>query len=838
VVAGTNDAAERLFDLCPDPLAVSDFEGYFLRVNGAWTQVLGWTRGDLLRRPYLEFVHPDDVASTEKAAQRLLGGDQLIRFENRFRHRDGGYRWLSWDATADLGERRLYGAVRDVTEGRRLEVVEAELEATTGVGTWSFDVGSSVLYWSPLTHALHGTDPATFQPTVDEALEFYKPDSRAELERAITRLLDDGIPYDLELAFVRDGPGPRWVRATATGTHRAGRVVRAYGTIRDVTDEVEERARLQRFRDLVELSQEGIIDVAADGRITYANQRMASMLGIDGPAELQGRTAEELVHPDDAEAARSWVAGIVASGDEVGRRELRVRARGEDRWAQLAVRIDRSSGEGAGTATAVVTDITALKRRERDLEEARTLLEEAQRLARIGHWRADVGSDALALSPVAQEIVADGPAPTTLAGYLEFVHPDDHALIPNRLSQVPVDRPIDVVHRLQRPGSRPRTVHLRASAELGDNGRIRAMRGTVQDVSELHETERTLQRVLRATNDGWWDEDHLTGTAYYSHRWWELHGQTAPDGPVSRRTWRRFVPEEELVAIDARFAEAVAARQPTVQFRGHVRHAEGHLVPVVVRAAIEYDQHGRVVRVTGATRDVSPEVRTAHLQDVFISNVSHELRTPLTAIGGALDLFRLGRGGPLSQDGEDLLEVARRNTERLRNLIADLLDLEQLAIGSVNLQLEVQPLAPIVEGALRDIEPYGEQREVGFAVADPLDDVRVRVDAARIGQVLANFLSNAAKYAPPRSMVEVGTDAGPHRVRVSVRDTGPGVPAGFRDRAFERFAQADPDDPRSRGGTGLGLAISREIVLRHGGEVGYASEPGDTTFWFEVPLAR
>jgi len=838
VVAATGDAAERLFDLCPDPLAVSDFDGYFLRLNAAWIRVLGWSQAELTGRPYIEFVHPDDVASTEQAGERLLAGDQVTRFENRFRHRDGGYRWLSWDASADLAERRMYAAVRDVTEGRRLEVVEAELEAITGVGTWSFDVDSAVVHWSPLTHALHGTDPATFRPTIDDALRFYAPASRAALEQAITRLVDDGIPYDLELAFLPDGPGPRWVRATATGTQRAGRVVRAYGTFRDVTAEVEERARLARFRDLVELSEEGIVDVAADGRITYANQRMASMLGVDDPADLHGRTAEELAHPDDAEPARAWLEGIVTSGDEVGRGELRVRARGEDRWAQLAVRIDRGPGEGAGTATAVVTDITALKRRERDLEEARALLEEAQRLARIGHWRADVGSDALELSPVAEEVVADGPAPTTLAGYLALVHPDDRTLIPSRLSEIPIDRPLDVVHRLQRPGSRPRTVNLRASVELGDDGRIQAMRGTVQDVSDLHETERTLQRVLRATNDGWWDEDYLAGTVYYSHRWWELHGLTPPEGPVSRRTWRRLVPEEELVAIDARFAEVVAARQPTVQFRARVRHAAGHLVPVVVRAAIEYGEDGRVARVTGATRDVSPEVRTAYLQDVFISNVSHELRTPLTAIGGALDLFRLGRGGPLSKDGEDLLEVARRNTERLRALIADLLDLEQLAIGSVNLQLEVQPLAPIVEAALRDIEPYGESREVRFGVADPLDEVRVQVDAARIGQVLANYLSNAAKYAPAGSTVQVATDTGARRVRVSVRDTGPGVPAAFRDRAFERFAQADPDDPRSRGGTGLGLAISREIVLRHGGEVGYASRPGDTTFWFEVPLVR
>jgi signal transduction histidine kinase len=110
-------------------------------------------------------------------------------------------------------------------------------------------------------------------------------------------------------------------------------------------------------------------------------------------------------------------------------------------------------------------------------------------------------------------------------------------------------------------------------------------------------------------------------------------------------------------------------------------------------------------------------------------------------------------------------------------------------------------------------------------------------DATRIGQALLNLVSNAAKYAPAGTEVVVSTAPEAGRVRVAVTDTGPGVPADFRDRAFTRFAQPDPSDPRSRGGTGLGLAITRELITRMGGSVGYTSEPGATAFWFELRRA-
>src|SRR5690606_29760911 len=129
------------------------------------------------------------------------------------------------------------------------------------------------------------------------------------------------------------------------------------------------------------------------------------------------------------------------------------------------------------------------------------------------------------------------------------------------------------------------------------------------------------------------------------------------------------------------------------------------------------------------------------------------------------------------------------------------------------------------------------QHQVRFVLAESPAAVPVRVDALRLQQVLANYLSNAAKFSPRGSEVEVAVCRRDDTVRVTVSDRGPGVPDAFRARIFEKFSQADASDSRRRGGTGLGLAISKELMERMHGCVGFESTPGaGAQFYFDLPI--
>jgi len=253
--------------------------------------------------------------------------------------------------------------------------------------------------------------------------------------------------------------------------------------------------------------------------------------------------------------------------------------------------------------------------------------------------------------------------------------------------------------------------------------------------------------------------------------------------------------------------------------------------PCDVALSLEAIQLGGTPSLLVSVRDVREQRRLERMQSEFIATISHELRTPLTAIHGALGLLE-----HLPHDADqaaELIRVAARNGERLTRLVDDVIDVERLARGDLRFELKDQPLRPLLEQSLNVNAPYASGLGVSFALGE-LADVFVRVDEARLAQVLANLLSNAAKFSPKGAEVTLSAEASADRVAITIRDRGPGIPLEFQERVFQRFAQAD--GPNEAKGTGLGLAICREIVTRLNGEISFETAPGEgTTFVVDLP---
>lgn len=239
----------------------------------------------------------------------------------------------------------------------------------------------------------------------------------------------------------------------------------------------------------------------------------------------------------------------------------------------------------------------------------------------------------------------------------------------------------------------------------------------------------------------------------------------------------------------------------------------------------------------GMVRDITDRRRDERMKREFVGTVSHELRTPLTCITGALGLIAGGALGEVTPGAREMLDIAYSNCKRLTDLINDLLDMEKISAGKMHFELCVQPLLPIVEQAVAVNRAYGSGRRVTLTIVGEPDDHRVRVDSLRLIQVLSNLLSNAIKFSPEGGVVEIALQHSGSRVSVSVRDHGKGIPAAFRERVFQKFAQADASDTRELGGTGLGLAITRELLARMDGHVDFESVEGaGATFTFDLPI--
>jgi signal transduction histidine kinase len=223
----------------------------------------------------------------------------------------------------------------------------------------------------------------------------------------------------------------------------------------------------------------------------------------------------------------------------------------------------------------------------------------------------------------------------------------------------------------------------------------------------------------------------------------------------------------------------------------------------------------------------------------FLAITSHELRTPLTSIKGSLALVVNGNIGSLPENINGMLTIALRNTDRLIRLVNDILDVEKIESGKLEYDFAPLNLSRLVSDAVETNKSYAEQFGVTFVLADIAPEVPVYADGSRLTQVVANLLSNAAKFSPQGGEVKIKVDCGDNIAKATVIDEGPGIPEEMRDHIFDKFTQVDASDTRSIGGTGLGLNISKSIVKQHGGEINFDSKPGaGTQFFFTLPVMQ
>jgi signal transduction histidine kinase len=240
------------------------------------------------------------------------------------------------------------------------------------------------------------------------------------------------------------------------------------------------------------------------------------------------------------------------------------------------------------------------------------------------------------------------------------------------------------------------------------------------------------------------------------------------------------------------------------------------------------------------------------MKDEFLSTAAHELRTPLTTIRVASSLLdeqiqaqlqNSSEGGKLNPRLLDLVGLIEDGSARMHSLVNDLLDLTRLEQGRATLTMEEFDIREVVDLAVESISPLLESKEQKAVLRLPELGCQVRGDRQRLEQVVINLLSNANKYAPPGSPVEVRIarstkSDGSKECLVSVRDSGPGVPEDEREHIFERFYRSSIHRQDRTPSTGLGLPIARKVAEMHGGRVWVEPAPGGgSIFILALPAA-
>ena len=429
-------------------------------------------------------------------------------------------------------------------------------------------------------------------------------------------------------------------------------------------------------------------------------------------------------------------------------------------------------------------------------------------------------------------------------GWLDALHPDDrNSAIIGWESAIARQSPeITTSYRLRQPGGAEIWVSFMA-AVIVEDGRFAGYVGVAEDITERRQFTETLMKsrerlglALEGSNLALFDWDIGSGEVRLSEQWSLILGGEKVETVTTIKALNEIVHRDDMQRLQESLEKVLKGQVKFYEVQHRVSNRQGEWLWILSRAKVtERDAQGKALRLVGTNADITAGKEVERVKNEFIATVSHELRTPLTAIIGSLGLMKEMAVG-LQPEVAGFLDMAMQNSERLRALINDVLDIEKIGSGQMTIDLKPMRLRDVLEKAVRINTPFADLHDVRLCLL-PGDNFLVAADPDRLMQVLTNLISNASKFSPAQSRVEVNAEVLGGFVRVSVRDYGPGIPDNFRSQIFQRFERADNSNTRRKGGTGLGLAISKALIEHMNGSIGFYSAEGlGSTFYFELPL--
>jgi PAS domain S-box-containing protein len=377
------------------------------------------------------------------------------------------------------------------------------------------------------------------------------------------------------------------------------------------------------------------------------------------------------------------------------------------------------------------------------------------------------------------------------------------------------------------------TRHLKAVAQVTRDAYGHAIRmlGVTFDITERKNADEQFRLAIEAAPTGMLLMDRNGSIVLVNAQIEKLFGYVRAEllgQPIEMLVAERF----RAAMPDFRAGSFSAPTTPAPELYG--LRKDGSEVPMEIGLNPLLTSEGEFV--LSSIVDLSQRLEIERIRNEFVSTVSHELRTPLTSIRGSLGLLESGAMGTLPDNAAEMVTIAYKNSGRLVRIINDILDISTIEAGKLALQMRIVTLTELLQQSVEANAGFAAKCEVRFVLEQVSASDRVMADPDRLTQVVANLLSNAAKFSPPGSDVLVRVRPGLTTLRIEVQDSGPGIPEEFKAHIFTKFAQADASATRRFEGTGLGLSIARKLTEAMGGSIGFDSEVGrGSVFYIELP---
>lgn len=485
------DDLKHLYEAIPEILCITNLEGRNLKMNPAGFELLGYTEDEILFKHLDMFVHPDDKNTSFQELEKLKKGISLYQFENRCITKAGNVIWLSWNCNVSLQDGLIYAAAKDITSEKELSLLNKQASNLAKVGSWEYDLVEDNLFWSNEVHHLHETDPNTFVPNVETAIDFYKEEYKSYVADEIHKSLTEGAYLDYEAVIISKSKKEKWVRVIGSPEFIEGKCVKFMGSFQNTTDHREAESRLQSLSDNIP----GVVFMYLlhpDGsdEFKYVSK---------GSEKIWGYSPEEVTENIDL----AWNQ-VKAGGDfEAMKQSICDSTENKSQW-YMRFRIVRADGEkrilqGFGTPeflsngtvqyNSVVLDITEKAKNEE-------LLEQTSNIARIGTWEVDLINNSLFWSDITHEIHETSKGfKSQLSEVINFYHEDFREIATEAVNNcIETGAPFDFEAILVTNKNNEVWVRAMGRAEILD-GKCSRIFGSFQDINQKKVVELRLKSL-------------------------------------------------------------------------------------------------------------------------------------------------------------------------------------------------------------------------------------------------------------------------------------------------------------------------------------------------------